>query len=300
LVFRTLYHEGFHQFLFNRVSANVPLWLNEGFAEYFAEATWNGKRFTTGQVPWERLRVLKNALRGGTHIPLGQLFAMRSEEWLASVRADDNQAPVQYCEVWSVVHFLLHAKGGRYRDRALGYLRLISEGMDHDEAFLESFGSNVDGFERAWRQYVMALESGPDDICRKNMEVIAFLALRYYGDLGRFTSLERLRRDLLDSEGFEWHVTTGDGEKISGKDKQRVMALFKCPYDRSGAPVSYVLLKNLRTGRPELYCTHHAGIVMKAYYVAGAEPGREVEVERIVRATLPRELAKELESPAGR
>jgi len=276
------------------------LWINEGFAEYFAEATWNGRDFTTGQVPWVRVHVLKEALKGGTYIPLSRLFLMQADDWLASVRADESQASVQYCEAWSVVHFLLHARGGRYRARALGYLGLIAEGMDYDRAFQESFGSNVEGFERAWRQYAMTLEPGPEDVCSKNMEVVAFVALRYYGDMDRFTSLERLRRDLLDSNRLEWQVATGWGEEISGKDKRRVTALFRCPYDRSWAAVSYVLLKNLRTGLPEIYCTHHPGIVMKAYYVAGAEPGREVEVERIVRATLPPALAKQLESPHKR
>jgi len=295
-VFRTLYHEGFHQFLFSSVSPEVPLWLNEGFAEYFAEATWNGRHFTTGQVPWIRLHVLREAFADGSYIPLRELFRMGNKQWLAHLREDEDedQGPLLYCEAWSVVHFLLHAQGGRYRQRALGYLRLVADGMDHEAAFVKSFGSNVEGFEQAWRRYVMELEPDRDDVCAKNMGALAFLALEYYKDLDRFTSVEGLRRELMDNERVRWRMTTADGEVISGQDRRRVAALFKCPCDRSRSATSYVLLRNLRTGLPEIYCTHHPGIVLKAYYVRDEEGKIRTQVERIVRETLPPELARML------
>jgi len=193
-VFRTLYHEGFHQFLHSCVARNVPMWLNEGFAEYFAEATWNGERFTTGRVPWVRLHVLRKAMAEGSYIPLRRLFAMGNREWLARAWGEEGEGALQYCEAWSVVHFLLHADGGRYRPRILGYLKLLSEGAESRGAFVKSFGSDVDGFERAWRRYVMQLRPGPDEVCARNLRVLAFAAMSYYRDPTRFGSLERRTR----------------------------------------------------------------------------------------------------------
>ncbi|MFW6457617.1 MAG: DUF1570 domain-containing protein [Planctomycetota bacterium] len=109
-VFQTLYHEGFHQFLFSNIRADVPLWVNEGFAEYFSESVWNGQRFVTGNVPAWRLRVLREAARRDELLPFSQLFKMEAQTWLGNVRK--NQASVQYSQAWSVIHFLCHAQGG--------------------------------------------------------------------------------------------------------------------------------------------------------------------------------------------
>ncbi|MCK4374061.1 MAG: DUF1570 domain-containing protein, partial [Candidatus Brocadiae bacterium] len=68
-VLRTLYHEGFHQFMYSCITPDSPLWVNEGLAEYFAESTWNGKGFSTGQVPGARLRRVQDAIEDRSYIP---------------------------------------------------------------------------------------------------------------------------------------------------------------------------------------------------------------------------------------
>src|SRR5687768_13152126 len=47
---RTLQHEAFHQFAYNVISPNLPVWLNEGMAQLFEEAVWDGQSFWLGNV----------------------------------------------------------------------------------------------------------------------------------------------------------------------------------------------------------------------------------------------------------
>jgi len=297
-LFRTLYHEGFHQFLFSTISNPVPIWVNEGFAEYFAEATWGGRGFTTGRVPYLRLFVLQKALAKGQHIPLAELFAMTDTTWMGNVGVDQDKVNIQYCEAWSVVHFLIHADGGRYRPRILAYLKRVGEGANNEETFRASFGSDIKAFERAWAGYVKDLKPTSDEICRKNLEIILFLATSYYKNLAEFTSVEKFGREVMNpTRVASWEVTTADGEKISSLDRDRVRSLFACPFDSRRKGVSYVLIKDPQTDLPMVFCGHHPGIVYKAYCVPKVpEGGYRVYVEQVVRETLPENLVRLLQA----
>ena len=298
-VFRTLYHEGFHQFLYCCVSQDCPLWVNEGLAEYFSEATWNGRSFSTGQVPAGRLFVITRAVNANEHIPLEALFRMESREWLRNMKGLRTAASLQYCQAWSVVHFLIHAEDGRRGTLLLDYLRRVSEGMDHERAFERSFSSYIAAFERAWKSYVLRLRPGPDQVCRGNLEILAFIAMKIYGTPERFTSLQHLHERLTDRR-LEWYVVTSYGERVASSDSQRTASLFMCPYDRKRRGASYILLRNAQTGLPELYCNHHRGIVVRAYYVRRPDGECEVEVEQVVRKTLEPALVRKLEAESRR
>lgn len=290
-VFKTLYHEGFHQFLYSAVEAEVPLWVNEGFAEYFSEAVWNGRRFTTGRVSTGRVKVIREAIESRDHIPLEKLFRMESDGWLANVRGGD--ARLQYAEAWSVVHFLCHARDGRYRRRLLGYIKMLADGTGRTEAFRRSFGTNVERFERAWAKYVAELEPGPEELCRHNLELLLFMGREMFEGARDFESLSQLRRALL-SDHHRWEVRSGTGEKISSSDERRVRRLFKCPLDRSRRAISYILLRNPGTKLPEIYCVHHQGNVIRAYFERSERGEYQPRTQRVVSATLPPAVARAL------
>ncbi len=293
VVFRTLYHEGFHQFMFTGIVRNPPLWVNEGMAEYFAEATWNGRSFSTGRVPARRLNTMRKALRRGEHIPLARLFAMEEGAWLANVRAGHTEVSLQYTEAWSMVHFLTHADGGSYRPRLLTYLRLLGDGMDRTRAFQESFGAGTAALERAWTAYVMKLKIDPDDVCRRNLETLAYLAKLIHKDPRRFRSLVYLRSRLLDSRS-EWCMESSDGHRITSGQREEVRGLFHCPRVNGRPAISYLALKDPQTRLPLLACTRHRGVVMLARYMSKPDGAYRVAVEQVVRATLPTALKKAL------
>ncbi len=273
-VLRTLYHEGFHQFLYDYLGPDVPLWANEGFAEYFAEANWNGKRFRTGHVPWERLQVLQPAMDSGDYIPLETLFKVESDEWLAAVREDHSRANLQYNQVWSVIHFLLHTERGRYKNRLIGYLRLIADGEGRADAFEKSFGTAIGSMEQKWRNYVLGLSADKISTCRRHMELILFLAASYYDSPGELRSMESFERDVLRNPKVRWRVEAPGGTISSSDDRARLDEMLTCPgHDQADGP-RYLLLENRSDGMPELFCLGHDGIAIVAYLI---REGREWE-----------------------
>src|SRR3954468_12999444 len=48
-------HEGFHQFAHAVIGGKVPMWADEGLAEYFGEGLFTGDGFVAGLIPQARL-----------------------------------------------------------------------------------------------------------------------------------------------------------------------------------------------------------------------------------------------------
>lgn len=297
-VLRTLYHEGFHEFMYYVVSQQCPMWLNEGLAEYFSEATWDGKEFATGQVPTMRLFTVQQALKNGTYIRLSDLFSMGAEQWLQNVRADARRASLHYSESWSVVQFLFHADGGRYAPMLHQFVQDIALGMTQEQAFQHCFNTDMHKFEAAWARYVMSLQPSPKFCCRDNMESALLLAKMAYGDPRKLEDLASLRTQVLYAPGVRWQITRPNGEKVSSDRGEQVAALFRCPFDEGGGRISYLLLKDQQTGRPVLICDHHPGFIIKAYF-AYSDPGdlRPV-VEEEVRETVTDDLRQAIVNAA--
>lgn len=294
-VLRTLYHEGFHQFMFTVVSRECSIWLNEGLAEYFSHATWNGHNFTTGQVPTQRVVFLRPVVRRKTYIPFDELFSMSSAQWLAAMRADPGRTMLQYNQSWSIVHFLVHAEDGRYRPLLVKYLKRIDAGHDSKKAFEDIFGDDTGSFEKAWREYVENLEPSPEFKCRDNMKSLLLLARFLYKDPRRLTGLKSLHTDATVDARYNWKITQPSGVVISSQSKHEVESIFKCPFD-TGRRASYLLIRDGDSGLPVLVCMHHKGVVLKAYYVPQPEGKYRIQVEEIVRGAVAEDLRRAIEA----
>lgn len=290
-VFRTLYHEGLHQFVFNVVSPNCPIWLNEGLAEYFSYASWNGRRFRVGGVPTENLRVLQAAIRDNREVPFGRILAMTPQEWLQNVNRGPAVSLVQYSQAWGMVHFLVNARGGRYSRLLQRYIRAVADGEDAAEAFEDIFGNDLDSFHRAWREYILALEPDPMFVCRDNMAAVMWLALSMYQRQGpgAFRELDAFQEDVLGGR-YSWSIQLPAVGRISSREPEKARSLFCCPAHRNCDETSYVLARPAGSETPVLVCLHHPGVMLKAYYVRGDAGRWLVRVEEVVRGTVPREM----------
>jgi hypothetical protein len=85
---RTLQHEAFHQFAYNELSQNLPIWLNEGLAQMFEEGIWNGRRFQLAQVPPRRLRQLQADVKNHRLLEVKALMGMTPEQWALNLMND--------------------------------------------------------------------------------------------------------------------------------------------------------------------------------------------------------------------
>ncbi|MFP4222908.1 MAG: DUF1570 domain-containing protein [Phycisphaeraceae bacterium] len=152
---QTLQHEGFHQFAWAYIG-RLPLWLNEGLAEYFELSRLAGRKMTTGYSEAGRIDRVREAIREGRALSLRELVATTGKAWRETVAEDPAAGRLLYDQSWSVVYFLIHAAEGRYQEPFERYLLLLSEGESSSAAFREAFGADHIGeADRHWRYYAM-------------------------------------------------------------------------------------------------------------------------------------------------
>ena len=120
---RTLQHEAFHQFAYNAISPNLPVWLNEGLAQLFEEGIWTGNGFWIGQVPPRRIRQLRRDFKNQRIIDFQTFLRLTPEQWAANLTGDHDLGATQYNQCWAMVYFLANAKDRQgkemYRPRLL-------------------------------------------------------------------------------------------------------------------------------------------------------------------------------------
>ncbi len=151
-IHHVMQHEGFHQFANSRFGNDLPMWVNEGLAEFFGEAVVVGRTVVIGQSTPRVIGSLKNAIENQRYIRFLDLLTMSPQQWNARVQAGD--ASIQYQQSWSMVQFLVYGDNQRYQAAFESYLRRINAGQDSVQAFIQAFGtSDVDEFETRWIEY---------------------------------------------------------------------------------------------------------------------------------------------------
>ncbi len=128
---RIVYHEFLHQFLTENL-ANVPLWFNEGIAEYYSTFFVKGGTVNVGKPIEGHVYYL----RSHPMIPLEDLFKVdyRSPEYNEAERVG-----TFYAQSWLVVHYLLNGEAVIMRPRVATFLDGLREGKPLEQAFHEAF-----------------------------------------------------------------------------------------------------------------------------------------------------------------
>lgn len=197
---RTLRHEAFHQFAFEVIGPNLPVWLNEGIAQVFEEGIYAGNRFLIEQVPPRRLRQLGEDMRLGRLVPFDDFVFMDHKTWATNMR-DRDRGATQYNQAWAMVHFLVYARdrdgSPLYRQRFFDMLTAIRDGTPAEKAFTDQFTTNFRGFERRFTEYARALQPTPEATFMENAEVLSDMMVEIFGAENRtFRSVIDLRRHL--------------------------------------------------------------------------------------------------------
>ena len=195
-----LQHEGFHQFAFVRISSDLPPWVNEGLAEYFEQAVLVRTRFRIGQASRAKIERLQRAIEEDAIFSFEAMLAMTSAEWGGRVNASDPRAGTMYDQAWSMVHFLIHARSGRFASMFEAYLRALSQGLQREQAFERAFGTDdIASFEEAWREYVLELEADPLSTVVDNLEMLTPMIRDLHGRGEHPATVEELKEMLAAS-----------------------------------------------------------------------------------------------------
>ncbi|MCP3904289.1 MAG: DUF1570 domain-containing protein [Planctomycetes bacterium] len=215
-VHHVIQHEGFHQFAFSRFGNDLPLWLNEGLAEFFGEAVRVGDRLVLGQSTPRVIDRVKNAIERNEHVPFSAMLRMSNQTWNENVKNGD--AAIYYNQAWSMVHFLVYADETRYQPAFERYLRLLNNGIPSEEAFVQVFGGDLDAFEKQWKRYALAAKPSAFVTAVERIEFIAAGALHLSRQQVVPTSLDDLA-EALRSIDFEHHLERhGVSATLAAKD----------------------------------------------------------------------------------
>lgn len=211
-VLETMRHEGLHQFAYQRLSDDLPQWVNEGMAEFFGYSLETRRGLLPGVVDPRALSRLKGAVEGGRAFPLSELLFIDNARWNSMVTGGDERASVLYDQSWSVVHFLVNAEDGRYERLLAAYLRAAWQGKTVEQASREVFGDDLETMDRAWRDYVAALQPDPLIEASDRLEVFA-MALEPLFARGESPKTIDELRTLARDRGFKGTVSTSAGPR---------------------------------------------------------------------------------------
>jgi hypothetical protein len=140
-----VYHEYLHDLLRNNDS-NLPLWFEEGLAEFYSTFKANDQFAEIGHASPDHIRWL----RENNLIPLAQLFAM---DHSSKTYTEGYERGVFYSESWALVHYLMMGNEAR-RTQALQYFNALASGVPGPEAFRRAFNTGEATLEKELRDYV--------------------------------------------------------------------------------------------------------------------------------------------------
>lgn len=140
-----VYHELIHFFL-NNTTADTPLWMNEGLAEFYSTFKTLGDDVLIGQPVEAHVR----ALRQYRLIPLGELLSITQE---SKDYNEGTRQGIYYAQTWALVHYLLVGSNER-KGQLATFGRYLNEGRHVDAAFQQAFNTTYQKMEGELQRYI--------------------------------------------------------------------------------------------------------------------------------------------------
>jgi Tfp pilus assembly protein PilF len=130
--YATIYHEYTH-LLSSRAEAWLPLWLDEGLAEFYQNTDIRDKEVTVGEPSPENILLLRQE-----HLlPLATLFTVDHN---SPYYHQENKGSIFYAESWALAHYL-QVKDRQQNTHCLtDYAELVSQQVDAVTAATRAFG----------------------------------------------------------------------------------------------------------------------------------------------------------------
>jgi len=130
--YHTLYHEYTHAY-FRLNYRGLPLWLNEGIAEFYGNTVIEGKDVKIGLVGEPQVRLL----RENPLIPVSTLVSIDGSSALFNTQ---DHSGIFYTESWAIVHYFMLSPDVPDKDVLNKYLANLRESDDPIDAASKSFG----------------------------------------------------------------------------------------------------------------------------------------------------------------
>jgi len=144
--FSVIFHEYTHLLLENTFD-NLPLWFNEGLAEYYSTfSITDDQKFVLGNPIGNHVFLLRESKL----LPLRTLFEVDHK---SPHYNEKNKQGIFYAQSWALMHYLIIGKDGK--SEQLGkFMALLSAKTPLEQAFQQAFGTPFEVMEKDLREYV--------------------------------------------------------------------------------------------------------------------------------------------------
>jgi tetratricopeptide (TPR) repeat protein len=139
-----VYHEYTHSVLHARFHW-LPLWFDEGFAEFYAYTRFESDRILIGAVS-ERYGVLRNHAL----LKVGEMLDTTS---YSSLFRDDQKVQLFYAEAWAMVHYMIFGPGMNNGEKMNAFYNLLQDEVPQRKAFEQTFG-DLKSFDDNFSKYL--------------------------------------------------------------------------------------------------------------------------------------------------
>jgi tetratricopeptide (TPR) repeat protein len=143
--YATVYHEYTH-LLLSDAEAWLPLWLNEGLAQFFQNTDIHEKDADVGQPSREDIMLL----RQNKLLPLETLLAVDVK---SPYYHEEEKGSIFYAESWALVHMLEASDDLLHTRRLPDYIEMVSQHVDPVTAGDRAFG-DLRQFQKALETYI--------------------------------------------------------------------------------------------------------------------------------------------------
>lgn len=139
-----VFHEYTHSVLHARAHW-LPMWLDEGFAEFYAYTRFEKNRTLVGAPS-----IRSMALRQSFILPISEMLDTKRSSQLLR---DSTKANLFYAEAWAMVHYMMYGPemGGGAKLNA--FFQKLQVGVPQTDAFQQVFG-DMHRFEKSFSMYV--------------------------------------------------------------------------------------------------------------------------------------------------
>jgi tetratricopeptide (TPR) repeat protein len=143
--YATVYHEYTH-LITSKNDAWLPLWLNEGWAEFYQNTEVRNKEASLGEPSPENLMLL----RENRLLPLPVLLTV---DHTSPYYHEENKGSIFYAEAWVLTHYLTITDAMQHTHMLANYAQLLSHGTDSVTAATQAFG-DLQKLQKALEAYV--------------------------------------------------------------------------------------------------------------------------------------------------
>ena len=143
--FANVYHEYTH-YMLRKADGWLPLWLNEGLAQFYENTDIDEKYAWLGQANAEAL----HCLRVNELLPIATLLAIDSK---SPYYHDEQKGSIFYAESWALTHYLIVIDRTTGSHHVHDYAQALAQGEDAVTAAQHAFG-DLDKLQEALSMYV--------------------------------------------------------------------------------------------------------------------------------------------------